>query len=67
MYYGDVDECLTIGLARLPSEFQKAMGNNKVEAISTGADSNHRMTYARAVPEWKKWFDSILQAQHSKN
>jgi hypothetical protein len=25
------------------------------------------MTYARAVPEWKKWFDSILQAQHSKN
>jgi pimeloyl-ACP methyl ester carboxylesterase len=65
MYYGDVDECLTIGLARLPSEFQKAMGNNKVEAISTGADSNHRMTYARAVPEWKKWFDSILQAQAS--
>jgi pimeloyl-ACP methyl ester carboxylesterase len=65
MYYGDVDECLTIGLARLPSEFQKAMGNNRVEAISTGADSNHRMTYARAVPEWKKWFDSILQAQAS--
>jgi hypothetical protein len=24
MYYGDVDECLTTGLARLPMEYQKA-------------------------------------------
>ncbi len=60
MFYGDVDECLTIGLARLPYEFQKALGNTKVEAISTGADANHRLTYGRAVPQWKKWFDGMV-------
>jgi hypothetical protein len=59
MYYGDIDECLTIGLARLPYEYQKAMGNTKVEAFSAGADANHRITYARAVPQWKQWFDEL--------
>ncbi len=59
MYYGDIDECLTIGLARLPMDYQKALGNNKVEAYSTGTDANHRITYARATPEWKTWFDSM--------
>lgn len=61
MYYGDVDECLTIGLARLPSEYQHAMGNNLVQAISAGPDANHRKTFARAVPEWKRWFDECLK------
>ena len=60
MFYGEVDECLTIGLARLPMEYQRAMGNTTVEAISTGPDANHRMAFARAVPEWKKWFDSLI-------
>ncbi len=59
MYYGDVDECLTIGLARLPYDYQKAMGNNNVEVFSAGADATHRITYGRAVPEWKKWFNSL--------
>jgi len=61
MYYGDVDQCLTIGLARLPMEWQKAMGNNKVEAISVGADGTHRLAFGRAVPEWKTWFDAMLK------
>jgi len=60
MYYGDMDESFTAGLAKLPMEFQKAMGNNIVEAFSTGADNNHRMTYANAVPKWKAWFDSLI-------
>ena len=59
MYYGEIDECLTNDLARLPSIYQRAMGNTQVEAISSGADANHRGTYARAVAEWKKWFDSM--------
>ena len=29
-----------------------------VEAVSTGQTS-HRGTFARAVPEWKIWFDSL--------
>jgi len=60
MCYGDIDECLTIGLARLPSEFQKATGNKNVEAISMGADANHRITYGRALPLWKTWFDEMI-------
>lgn len=58
MYYGDVDECLTVDLARLPAMYQRAIGINTVEAISSGADANHRGTFGRAVAEWKKWFDS---------
>jgi hypothetical protein len=61
MYYGDVDQCLTIGLARLPMEWQKAMGNDKVQAISVGADGTHRLAFGRAVPEWKTWFDTMLK------
>ena len=60
MYYGDVDQCLSIGLARLPMEWQKALGNDKVEAISVGPDGTHRIAYGRAAPEWKKWFDTML-------
>ena len=60
MYYGEIDESLTLGLARLPMIYQTAMGNNKVEAFSLGADANHRITFARAVPQWKKWFDQLV-------
>jgi pimeloyl-ACP methyl ester carboxylesterase len=59
MYYGDVDQCLTIDLARLPYNWQRAMGNNKVEAFSVGPDGTHKIAYGRAVPEWKKWFDEL--------
>jgi pimeloyl-ACP methyl ester carboxylesterase len=61
MYYGDVDQCLSIGLARLPMEWQKAMGNDKVEAFSVGPDGTHRLAFGRGAPEWKKWFDSLLR------
>jgi len=61
MCYGDADECLSVGLARLPMEWQKAMGNHRVEAISMGPDATHRITYARAAVEWKKWFDLLIK------
>lgn len=59
MYYGDIDESLSIGLARLPMDWQKAMGNKQVEAIPLGAKANHRITFGTAVPQWKTWFDSL--------
>ena len=59
MYYGDIDESLSIGLARMPYEYQKAIGNNLVEVFSAGPDANHRITYGRAVPQWKTWFESM--------
>ncbi len=35
---------------------EKAIGNDRVEAISTG-DTSHRGTFAKAVPQWKARFD----------
>ncbi|MBU3677240.1 MAG: hypothetical protein FGM54_08710 [Chitinophagaceae bacterium] len=61
MCYGDVDQCLTIGLARLPFDYQRATGNKNVEAISMGTDADHRITYGRAVPVWKNWFDELMK------
>lgn len=60
-YYGEVDEAIPAELARLAMYYQRAMGagNDKVEAISTG-NTDHRGTYARAIPYWKEWFDSFL-------
>lgn len=58
-YYGDTDEAITVGVARMAQNYQSAMGagNPMAEAISTG-DTSHRGTFARAVPQWKIWFDS---------
>lgn len=57
-HYGEQDEVISIGLGRLPMEFQQAIGNDTVEAVSTGPTS-HRGTFARAVPGWKTWFDTL--------
>lgn len=56
-HYGEQDEVISIGLGRLAMDFQRAIGNDRVEAISTGPTS-HRGTFARAVPDWKVWFDA---------
>ena len=58
-YYGDADEAIPVGVGRMAQTFQQAMGagNPDVEAISTGP-TTHRGTYAKAVPEWKIWFDA---------
>jgi hypothetical protein len=58
-HYGENDEAIRVGLGRLAMEFQRAIGNDRVEAISAGADATHRGTYARSVPAWKTWFDSL--------
>lgn len=59
-YYGETDEAIPIGLGKLAMNYQHAIGagNQKVEAISTGATS-HRGTFMAAVPHWKAWFDRI--------
>ncbi len=59
-YYGATDEVVSEGLARLPMDYQRAIGggNDKVEAISTG-DTDHRGTFGKAAAEWKTWFDSL--------
>ena len=58
-YYGEADEAISIGLGQLAMTYQRAIGNGnpQVEAVSTGQTS-HRGTFARAVPQWKNWFDA---------
>lgn len=58
-YYGEADEAIATGLGRLAMTYQQAIGNGNpnVEAVSTGATS-HRGTFAKAVPDWKVWFDA---------
>lgn len=59
-YYGETDEAISTGLGRLAMTYQRAMGNGNptVDAVSTGA-TTHRGTFAKAVPQWKIWFDSL--------
>ncbi len=59
-YYGETDEAISTGLGRLAMTYQQAMGsgNAKVKAVSTGS-TTHRGTFATAVPQWKRWFDSL--------
>jgi predicted esterase len=59
MYYGEMDECLSVGLARLPMVYQQSIGNDKVQAISAGPEINHRGTFGHAAREWKSWFDRL--------
>lgn len=60
-YYGENDEAITPGVGRMAMTWAQAMGagNHNVVAISTG-QTNHRGTFATAVPQWKVWFDSLV-------
>lgn len=57
-FYGEADEAIRQGIGRLAMDYQRAMGNDRVEAISTGP-TTHRGTFATAVPAWKTWFDGL--------
>lgn len=60
MFYGENDEVISVGLGQLAANYQRSIGagNTKVEAISAGP-TTHRGTFAVAVREQKKWFDSL--------
>lgn len=63
MYYGEADEAVTVGHGSLPAFYQQSMGNRQVEALSAGANANHRGTFIYAVAQWKLWFDSLIGEQ----
>lgn len=56
-FYGEADEAIRTELGQLPMLYQRAIGNDRVDAVSTGPTS-HRGTFATAVPQWKAWFDT---------
>ena len=58
-YIGAADEAIPLGIGRMAETYAMAMGtgNTNVEAVTTG-ETDHRGTFATAVPQWKIWFDS---------
>jgi len=58
-YYGERDEAIPAGVARMAMTYAQSMGggSSTIEAISTGL-TDHRGTFATAVPQWKAWIDS---------
>ena len=57
-YYGDADEAVPVDDARMAMTYAVQKGDSMVKAISTG-ETDHRGTFATAVPEWKSWFDGL--------
>ncbi len=58
MYYGDLDEVVTVPTALLPLYYNQAVGNTNISAYPV-VGGNHRGTFLRAVAEQKIWFDSM--------
>ena len=60
-YYGLKDEVIIPYVSTLAVDYQKAVGGADAQAVSAGADADHRGTFVFGVGEEKKWFDSYLQ------
>ncbi len=59
MHYGEIDESISALTCQLCANFQKGLGNTKVNAFSEGNDADHRITFARSIPKWRLFFESI--------
>jgi len=65
-YYGESDEVVPVYIARLPEGFHAITGGGPTEAISAGAQANHRDTFLFAVKAQKRWFDELLKSPADK-
>ena len=59
MHYGEIDDTTTALILELCNNYQKNMGNNKVNLVYEGIDADHRRTFARAIPKWRNFFQSL--------
>ncbi len=60
-FYGQPEGTIRTELGQLLMTYQKALGNDRIEVISTG-DKSHRGPLAKAVPQWKGWCDELRTA-----
>jgi pimeloyl-ACP methyl ester carboxylesterase len=58
MYYGDLDQVVTIPTALLAQYYNQALGNTNITAYPV-TGGNHRGTFLQAVANQKTWFDSF--------
>lgn len=58
-YFGQVDEVTTPYMAKLPVEFQQAVGGAEALVIDAGEKATHRGTFLYAMADQQKWFEQI--------
>jgi pimeloyl-ACP methyl ester carboxylesterase len=58
MYYGLLDEVVTVPVALLPQYYDQALGNTNITAYPV-TGGNHHGTFLQAVANQKIWFDSF--------
>jgi len=58
MYYGLVDQVVTVPSALLPFYYDQAMGNTNITTYPVNG-GDHRGTFLRAVADQKTWFDTF--------
>jgi len=56
-YYGGRDEAMPDFIARMAVDYQQALGKRNGEALSAGADADHRDTFVHALIDAKPWID----------
>lgn len=62
-YYGGRDEAVPDFIARLAVDYQQTLGKRNGEALSAGADADHRDTFVHALIDAKPWVDRQVGQQ----
>lgn len=60
-YYGGRDEAVPDFIARLAVDYQNTLGKKNAEALSTGADADHRATYVHALIDALPWVNGLVK------
>jgi len=66
MYYGEKDEAVPVYIATLPASYQQELGCTNIQALSAGANADHRATYIYSLIHAKPWFDGFLKNMDCK-
>jgi pimeloyl-ACP methyl ester carboxylesterase len=60
-YYGGRDEAVPDFIARLAVDYQQTLGKQNGQALSAGADADHRDTFVHALIDAKPWIDQQVK------
>lgn len=64
-YFGQIDEVTTPYMAKLPVEFQQAVGGAEARVIDAGEHATHRGTFLYAMADQQQWFAEIRKTAGS--
>lgn len=61
VYYGGQDEVVPVEVGRLAADYQAQLGKTNAQALSAGANADHRGTYIHALIDAKTWLDAQIR------